>query len=643
MTATRIGLAPAILTPAIIAATAAVLLALAVFPSNASAQPGQQDNPLSFDRNIRGLLNRYCYRCHNADEPNGGIDLNSARDPRMIANDPETWRTALAQVRDETMPPDDARQPSDHERKLIGDFIEMTVSEFDCDAPRDPGTPTLRRLNRAEYDRSIEFLTGLDLGLADSFPEDAISFGFRNIARSLTLTPLQVEQYHQAARRAIDAVLESKESAPEIYRNVFFVTADDNETHAAKRIIRRFATRAFRRDVDDVQLDRLLSLYETLRKRDIGHEPATGHVLTAILISPRFLMRTEQQRPDHDGPYPVDDFDLASRLSFFLWSAPPDKTLLRLARHGKLGNEKELDRQVTRMLADTRSDALIDQFFEPWLQLDRLASHRPDQNVFPNVDQPLLASIAEEPRRFLAHLIRNDRPVRELIDAGYLFVDDRLANHYSIDDVHGPEFRRIELPDRRRGGLLTSAAVLMSQSDPGRTNLPRRGNFIAGAILGSAPPPPPPDVPELNDDDPAAETQTLRERFEAHRADPQCRSCHSKIDPLGFALENFDAVGRWRDREVGQPIDASGTLPDGRQFEGPVGLKDVLLQDQEAFVRVMTRQLLTFALGRGPIRGDQCVIDDVVEATEKDGDNFSVLVREIVHSYPFRYTRNPEF
>ncbi len=634
-----------------------LLLALGSVPA-AHAQPGQRDNPLSFDRNIGGLLRKYCYRCHNDDEPNGGVDLQSDRDPRMIANNPLMWRTALEQLRSGTMPPDDARQPSREERELIVEFIDMTVSEFDCSAPRDPGTPTLRRLNRTEYDRSIQHLTGLDLRLSEEFPEDAISFGFRNIAESLTLSPLQVEQYFSAARNAVDAILESADGGgggeANPYRRVFFVEPEEladstdsgkpgAERQAARQILRRFATRAFRRDVDDAFVDKLMTLYDSLREREESHRAAVGHALTAILTSPRFLMRTEQQRPDADGPYHVDDFDLASRLSFFLWAAPPDEQLLRLARSGELSEPDELDRQVGRMLEDPRSDSLIDHFFASWLQFDTAASQRPDRDAFPDFDDRLRESILAEPRRMLAHLIREDRPVTELIDADYAFVNEPLADHYGIDGVEGAEFQRVDLKDRRRGGLLTASALLMAQSDPGRTNVPRRGNFIAAAILGTAPPPPPPDVPELPEDETSVATLTLRERFEAHRADPQCASCHSQIDPLGFALENYDAIGRWRETEVDKPIDTSGELPDGRRFDGPVELKQVLLEDRESFVRVLTQQLLIYALGRGPVLGDDCVIDDAVAAAEENDNRFSVIIRTIVHSYPFLHTRNPDF
>jgi len=630
----------------------------------ARAQPGQQDNPLSYDRNIKGLLRTYCYRCHNEAEPNGGVDLEAYLDPRMIARDPVVWRTVLAQIRSGEMPPEKAKQPKAEEREWMEQFIELTVGEFDCTATRDPGPTVLRRLNRPEYDRSIRELTGLDLGLSEDFSEDAISYGFRNIARSLTLSPPQVEQYFVAARQVVAALaagsdraeprLDDSDPRRHAYRRTFQVGSDSarsesdasaavDEREVARELLARFATRAFRRDVDDAFVQRLMGLYDEARRRELDHETSIGHGLTAILVSPRFLMRSETPQREDDEPFPLDNFDLASRLSFFLWTGPPDDELLQHARSGDLGDDDVLTRQLRRMLEDPRSDALIEHFFAAWLRFDALADHRPDVAVFPNWNDELARSVAEEPRRLLRHLILEDRPLGEWIDADYAMLDASLATHYGIEGVKGDEFRIVPLADRRRGGLLTTAALLMSQSDPGRTNVPRRGNFVASAILGTAPPPPPPDVPELPEDEESVATQTLRERLEIHRANPQCASCHDKIDPLGFALENYDAIGRWRDLEVGKPIDASGELPDGSRFSGPTQWKAILVGRQEELTRVLTEQLLIYALGRGLVLDDECVIEAAVVAARENEYRLSAILRTIVTSYPFRHARNPEF
>lgn len=632
--------------PVEVGAFCGILLFSVLLTQPAFAQPKKDLDPLSFDRNISGLLGRFCYKCHNQDEASGDIDLKKDENPRLIAKNAVVWQTALAKIESKEMPPDDAKQPTDQERELIAKFLHLTLGEVDCEGDADPGEPTIRRLNRAEYNNSIRFLTGLDLRVADSFPVDASSYGFDNIAASLTLTPLQVEQYYAAAQKVVKALLDDRQGKTSSgYRQVFFTDAqrEGSPRAAAREIMTRFATLAFRRPVEADWIEKLLVVYDRSIAEKQSHDAAVGNMLATVLISPRFLMRAESPRPEVDGPFPIDDFDLASRLSFFLWSGPPDEPLIELASQGKLRQPQVLNEQTQRMLADARSDALIENFFAAWLQFDGVQSHRPDEKAFPNFEASLHRAIAAEPRLVIAEIIRQDRAITDLIDADYTYVNQTLAAHYGVPDVQGESMQRVSLTDRRRGGLLTSAALLMVQADPARTNVPRRGNFVAATILGTPAPPPPPDVPELEDLETDDMPLTLRERFEAHRSQAQCASCHVKIDPLGFALENYDAVGAWRDTEVGKPIDASGLLPDGTNFDGPIDLKDILLERKRDFAEVFAKQMLIYALGRGPIATDQCVIDDAVEDVASNGYRFSAVVRAIVHSDPFLHRRNPEF
>jgi hypothetical protein len=315
---------------------------------------------------------------------------------------------------------------------------------------------------------------------------------------------------------------------------------------------------------------------------------------------------------------------------------------MQLAAKGELHSKEQLVSQVDRMLDDPRSNALIENFFAPWLQFASVLSHQPDKDAFPEFTSELKAAIAKEPRLILAELIREDHPITHLIDTKYTYVNQALAQHYAMDSSTGNEFQRVELTDRRRGGLLTTAALLMAQADPGRTNVPRRGNFIAGTILGTPAPPPPPNVPELKEPDSSDKPLTLRERFELHRSDSQCASCHDKIDPLGFAFENYDAIGGWRDTEVGKPIDASGQLPSGEEFAGVLELKEILLARKEEFARTFTKQLLIYALGRGPITTDQCLIEDVLERAKDNDYRLRSFIQSIVQSDPFLMRRNPE-
>ncbi|MBV8878358.1 MAG: DUF1592 domain-containing protein, partial [Planctomycetaceae bacterium] len=384
-------------------------------------------------------------------------------------------------------------------------------------------------------------------------------------------------------------------------------------------------------------------LYDKARAKGLAHEAAVRPMLTAVLISPRFLFRIESARRDVKGPYPVDDYDLAARLSYFLWSGPPDEVLLALAAKQALGSPEALEAQARRMLADPRSQALVDNFMGQWLQLRGLATHAPDAKKFPQFTDSLRGAMKKELALFLGEIVRKDRPLTELVDADYTYLNEELAKHYGVDGVKGPEFRRVALKDRRRGGVITSAAVLMLQSDPERNNVPRRGNYIAASILGTPPPPPPPDIPALEDSKTSGKEQTLRQLLDLHRSKPECFTCHSRIDPLGFSLENFDAIGRWRDTDAGAPVDASGILPDGKTFRGPVELKQILMSRKDEFTKTLTGNLLIYALGRGLQREDDCVIRAAQDAAAKNDYRFSSLVVAIVQSFPFRNRRNPDY
>jgi hypothetical protein len=386
-----------------------------------------------------------------------------------------------------------------------------------------------------------------------------------------------------------------------------------------------------------------MGLYDKARSKGMDHEASVKPMLTAVLISPRFLLRLETARPELKTPYGIDGYDLASRLSYFLWSSPPDETLLSLAEKGELSKTEVLEAQARRMLADPRSVALADNFMGQWLQLRGLATHTPDAKKFPAFTPTLRAAMKQELSLFLGDVIRKDRPLTELVDSDYTYVNEELARHYGIEGVKGPEFRRVALKDHRRGGVITSAAVLMLQSDPERNNVPRRGNYIAASILGTPPPPPPPDIPALEDSKTAGKEQTLRQLLDLHRSKPECFTCHSRIDPLGFSLENFDAIGRWRDVDAGAPVDASGVLPDGKTFTGPVELKQILIARRDEFTKTLTSNLLIYALGRGLQREDDCVLRAAQEAASKNDYKFSSLVVTIVKSFPFRNRRNPDY
>ncbi|HWL08988.1 MAG TPA: DUF1592 domain-containing protein [Planctomicrobium sp.] len=607
------------------------------------AQPDKHLDPLSWDRNIAGLMKKYCYNCHNDRKTSGGINLAKDVNPRMILDNRKTWEEAKSMIEFDAMPPDKSPQPTDEERQLLVKFLDQTLESLDCKAVQDPGPPPFRRLNNVEYNNTVRDLTGLNLSPADNFSPDPSSFGFDNIGESLTLSPVLIEQYHKAAREISEALLQNK--GKEKPHPLLTIDSKTKGTprEQAQQIISRFATKAFRRPVESEYIDRLMAIYDLSIKRGDEQTQAISHVFTAVLISPRFLIRIEASKLDQSDPFPVDDYELATRLSYFLWSRPPDETLLKLASQGQLSDSRVLEEQTRRMLADPRCEALVDNFFGQWLELRRVAAHQPDEISFPGYTPALQNAITGEVRALLSEIVQKNRPIRELIDADYTYVNQALAEWYGIKGVDGDELRRVKLEDRRRGGILTTAAVLMLQSDPGRTNIPRRGNFIAGRILGDAPPPPPPDVPELAEPDKNGKVLTLRERLELHRKNAECAGCHARIDPIGFSLENYDAVGRWRTKDAGLPIDTTGELPDGRKLASPADLKDVLLQEEQAFTKTLLQNLLIYALGRSLQAEDECVIRDAIAATKDKESRFGELVVSIVQSYPFRHRRNAEY
>ncbi len=570
------------------------------------------------------------------------MDLARDENPRQLLEHRDVWETALKKIESGEMPPSDAKKLPDDQRELVVKFLTQTLNELHCDEGIKPGHPVLRRLNRTEYDLTILDLTGLDLRLAETFAPDPTGYGFDNIGDILTLSPVQVEQFHEAAKKIVAAIRASRESKPEVYRRVFAIEGlSGEEPTAAKQILQRFAERAFRRPVEPAYLDRVMQIYALARKKGESHEDGVAHLLTTVLISPRFLMRIENDHSDTDEPYLVDNYEMASRLSYFLWSRPPDEALLQAAEKGDLVQEEGLKRETLRMLKDSRVSALADHFFGQWLGFRELANHRPDVKTFPEYNAELQEAILGEVRYLLRDVIQNDQPITHLLDANYTYANERLAQWYGIEGVKGKNFQKVNLNDHKRGGLITSAALLMLQSDPTRTNVPRRGNFLAGQILGAPPPPPPPDVPPL-DSVADGKKRSLREMLELHRSKPDCAGCHAKIDPLGFSLENYDALGRWRDEDDGFPIHPESKTEDGRVLKNAADLKTYLMDHRSAFRRVMAKNLLIYALGRGLRGDDECMVRDIIRATEEKDDKFSAMVIAIVMTDAFRYRQNPD-
>ncbi len=409
------------------------------------------------------------------------------------------------------------------------------------------------------------------------------------------------------------------------------------EPACARSIIVSLGSRAYRRALTDSEVTRLLALYERGRQNGT-FESGVEFALRGILASAKFVFRGEHD-PGGIAPrtvYRLDDLELASRLSFFLWSSIPDDELLQVATEGRLNDPSELDRQVRRMLASPKAHALVDNFAAQWLYLRNLKSTSPDQNVFPDFDDNLRQAFRTETEMFFESVMREDRSVLEFLDADYTFVNERLARHYGIPNVYGSRFRRVTLTDDARRGLLGKGSILLVTSHAGRTSPVLRGKWVLDNLLGSPPPPPPPNVPALEESGGVVQAHSVRERLVQHRANPSCAGCHRLIDPLGFALENFDAVGAWRTTDENQPIDASGALADGTTLDGVAGLRRELLRHPETFARTLTEKLLVYALGRSLTFHDMPVVRAVARDAASHDYRFSSLILGIVHSTPFQ-------
>lgn len=734
---------------------------------------------------IQPLLAEYCNDCHSGAEAMGDIDLERFADLAAVRKDRETWEHVLKMLKTESMPPADAGVlPTSEERTLLVDWVDSALYDVDCSQARDPGRVTIRRLNRNEYNNTIRDLVGVDFQPADDFPSDDVGNGFDNIGDVLSLPPLLLEKYMEAAEKIAEAAIlvvdphqplvqrferdtlqatgsatktnygfykmsstgsvyaeaqfpneeeytfrieaaadqagpdparielrvgdevlkvidtkgrrrprvyevkavlpagskrvsaafindyykpdaeDPKErdrnlairyvevestSAPTVdyfpptHQRIIICQPDEEHspTDCARRIMRSFADRAFRRPATEAELDGLVGLIELALEQGEPFERGIQIGVQAVLVSPHFLFRVEHdERPD-DPTYRHDlsDYELASRLSYFLWSSMPDAELLSIAAQGQLNRDGVLERQVRRMLADPRSQALIENFGGQWLNLRNLTDVTPDPKQFSDFDDKLRSDMRRETELVFAAIMRDDRSLLDFLDADFTFVNERLAKHYGMEGIEGDEFRRVSLEGLPRAGVLTHASILTLTSNPTRTSPVKRGKWIMENILGTAPPPPPPGVPELEETKEAAENASLRERLMVHRADPGCASCHNQMDALGFGFENFDAVGRWRDKDGAFDVDSSGTLPSGETFSSAVELVRILKRRDVDIAEALTRKMLTYALGRGLEYYDRCAVDDITSALQENGYRFSVLVNEIVKSEPFRMRR----
>ncbi len=602
---------------------------------------------LRFDKDVRPLLETYCFNCHGGgDKAKGDVTLASAKSDDAIQADPKLWQRILTQLSDQTMPPASKPQPTMLQRQLLIDYITHRLDNLDlAKLPKDPSRVTIRRLNRNEYNNTIRDLLGVNTRPADTFPADGGGGGgFDNNADTLFVPPVLMEMYLKAAGEVLAAAESSRFAS---------IRPGDGRSlwQGARESIKAFATRAWRRPVTDDEINRLLPLFDRAYARLVvskSKDPfadALRVVGRAVLVSPHFLFRVERDQPTAEA-YQISDYELASRLSYFVWASMPDDELFALARDGKLHDDSVIDQQVRRMLKDPKSKALAEHFGGQWLGFGALrTTANPDRKKFPQFTPALRDAFYDQAVEFVDSIFREDQSLLTLIDADYTFVNEALAKHYGLktpEKIKGQELRRIALSDKTRGGVLGLGAIQTVTSFPLRTSPVLRGKWVLETILGAAPPPPPPEAGKLPEDDAPVAGLSPREQLERHRKDANCASCHARMDPLGFGLENFDAIGRWRDKDgAGKPIDAVGTLPTGEKVTGPAELRAVLLKKKDAFTHTLAEKMLAYALGRGLEPYDRVATKKISDELAKSEYKSATLVSAIARSYPFRYRRNP--
>ncbi len=755
-----------------------------------TAQPGDKSdliNPaaarrFSFEADIRPFFKKYCFDCHGPDEMMEGYAFHRYSSVRDIHNDRKTWEHVYRILKSGAMPPDDYDpRPTRKETEAIAVWLHDELIDIDCNLVSDPGRVTIRRLNRTEYDNTIRDLVGVNFSPSEDFPSDDVGHGFDNIGDVLSISPLLLEKYLDAAEQISERAIDTEAAEPfairkthdglknsfnnrwrdggihflhsngEIYsdinfphsgeyrvrveagadqagdenakmelrlngkafktfevtgrrevrkyeatvkvssgkarlaaafindyyqpnhpdrnkrdRNLFVRLIEVNSLHAnvdkqlsdthrriitvrpgasrsvreaATTVLRNFANRAFRRPATEEEIGRYVDLVELAMEKGDNYDRGIQFALQAILVSPHFLFRVERD-PNPNDPRQTSElnqYELATRLSYFLWSSMPDDELLNLAKAGLLSNNEILHKQIHRMLADSKSDSLVDDFAVQWLNLRRLPMIVPDPRQFPDYDEVLQQDMQRETELVFDMIKRENRSVFDLLTTNQTFVNERLARHYGIPNVHGNTFQRVQLPEGKRLGILTHASILTLTSNPTRTSPVKRGKWIMENILGEAPPDPPDDVPELEETQAERPNLSLREQLAIHRENATCASCHDTMDAIGLAFENYNVIGAWREKDGKHDVDATGQLPGGKQFDGAVELVRIL--DKRDFARCLTEKLMTFALGRGLEYYDKCTVDRIVEKLMSDNSRFETLITAIVASDAFRRRR----
>ena len=631
----------------------------------AAAVSARADDTLA----VKPLFEQFCFRCHGSETQQAGINLAHLVKQQPLVRNRETWARVTRALEAGSMPPEGLPQPSEAQRDLLLAALDRLINHFDYSKIDDPGFEPLRRLTHTEYDNTIRDLIGADLRPAQRFTSEmAGETGFDNSASTLFLQSSLMERYIAAAERIVEEALSDQPASDAHFKamETVFVAKPGGgvtEDEAAEKIIRRFLLRAFRRPPANAEIRRTQEKYREDRNVGRSFEQALKSMVSATLISPKFLLRIESA-PAGGGASRINDWELASRLSYFLWATMPDDELFDLASRNRLHEPEILEQQLHRMLADEKAGTLGTVFAAQWLGYGRVGgSVRLGPIDYPWCTDSLMDAMRAESSMFFMSLLRDNAPIARLIGADYTFVNQELAETlYGMEGIEGSHMRRIALQDPNRGGILGQGSTLAITSNYSKTSPVKRGDWILDAVLGTPPPPPPPNAGVFEPEVSSNRELTFREKLALHSKSESCRSCHAMIDPLGFSLENFDYFGRWREtytfkvrikkpddinvdpdsnfRKVVKQIDVAGVLPEGASFEGPAGLKKALIEHRHGdLVRQTVTKMLAYALGRPLEYYDEPAVRKIIGVLEADDFRFQTLLNEVVTSYPFLYKK----
>ena len=637
------------------------MLIASLLGSNATARADEHEEKVerwkkSYEEKILPIVEARCVQCHRGDKIEGEFDFGKFPNGQSAAEAGDAWERVAKRIRLNEMPPQGSPGLNDEQKGHFQQWVDSRPDQDLCKQLASEETQSWyrgfvmsRRLTQTEYRNAVRDVVGVPLLPDEEPPSDgAGGEGFDTVGDALFTSTIHLESYLAIADRVIEAALPDgpMPSDPEtvairnrlltVLPNSLQTDSTKSDSEAAAEIIAQFARRAWRRSVSDEEQQRLMQLYAASAGRGREFLASVREPLKAVLVSPHFLFVVETE-PDESGVIRLTPHQIATRLALFIWSSVPDEQLLQLADSGEILDEQQIRLQVRRMLADPRSLALGENFGLQWLGLRGFREVHPDGGVFPEFADELASDMREEAIRFVAHVFQQNRPITDLVAADYVLVNGRLAQHYQIDLPAESSWQTVSLADGRRGGVVTLGSVLTATSYPRRTSPVLRGRWILEEVLGSSVPAPPPNVPALAENTASTEGLTLRQRLDLHRQNADCASCHDRMDPLGFGLENFDGIGRWRDNDNGQPIDNAGQLPSGDSFSGPGELKSVLMKRSGEFQQHIVRKLLGFALGRELNKFDACVVDACLKKLNENEFKSQVVIEEIALSYPFQY------